>query len=71
MNLSPRAIALQGIGYTPRLVALQGLWDVAGSGAVFMGGPQAVPYPRGSRRRRDEEVIWLAAAALVLLEDNR
>jgi hypothetical protein len=55
MSLSPRAIALQGIGYTPLLIALQGLWHTpptppplsAGSSAALGGGPA-----RRARRRR-------------------
>lgn len=29
MSLSPRAVALQGLGFVPRLVALQGLWPAS------------------------------------------
>ena len=34
MSLSPRAIAVQGIGRSPRLVAVQGLWP----DSAFTGG---------------------------------
>lgn len=55
--LAPRAIALQGIGYRPRYVALQGF--------VPLGDtlrPDVIPYGRGGvvtpvkkKRRRDND----------------
>jgi hypothetical protein len=41
MSLSPRAIAVQGVGFTPLNVAVQGLWPV--------GEPPAPPPPSPPR----------------------
>ncbi len=43
MSLSPRAIAVQGLGYSTRLVAVQGLWPDAGTGG---SGVLRVRIPR-------------------------
>jgi hypothetical protein len=42
VSLSPRAIAVQGIGRSPRLVAVQGLWP----DSAFAGGRRRVRLPR-------------------------
>lgn len=59
--LAPRAIALQGIGYRPRYVALQGLVPLDDTIR-----PDVIPYGRGGivtpvkkkrRRDRDDDVL--------------
>ena len=40
MALTVRAIAVQGLGYEPRLIAVQGLWPEAGGG----GGDPAFQF---------------------------
>ena len=55
--LSPRAIALQGIGFRPRLVALQGLYpqdDVQKPDVIPYGSGRMV-YPERNKRRRDRD----------------
>jgi hypothetical protein len=66
MSLSPRAIAVQGLGFSPRLVAMQGLW------------PHATSFPNMAARRireqtqfnDDDEVLLLFAAAVAIIEGN-
>lgn len=70
--LDPRAIALQGIGFTPSLVALQGFGDVAVAGRV--GGrrhkgvrfepyrPDASAYNLAQIHQEDESVTDLLIA---------
>lgn len=70
MSLNPRAIALQGIGSTPRAVAVQGLVAVQGPGptpgtGAFTNRPwRDVPYlpvlPKRSRKKRQEEIVLLS-----------
>lgn len=66
MNLSPRAIALQGIGFTPALVAVQGLigFDVgppSGGGGNILWPSFPVFDDVAARRlkRRREEILIL------------
>ena len=60
--LNPRAIAAQGIGFTPRLVAVQGLWPVPDTGGGF--------YTPSRRRARDiakiddEEILMLISLVI-------
>lgn len=57
MSLNPRAIAVQGVGYSPRLLALQGLWPsrrVRLSGGTGAGGAISDP------NREAEELTLLA-----------
>ena len=66
MSLNPRAIATQGLGFSSRLVAVQGLWPVADS-AVGGGGfrqRQRVAW----RTNDDDEVLLLIAAAVAAMD---
>ena len=69
--MNPRAIALQGIGFGPLLVAVQGFAPFAN----FIGGvggsvaARQRTAARISRGGDEDELIWLAAAALTLIED--
>lgn len=55
--LSPRAIALQGIGYRPRLVALQGFaqFDDVQKPDVIPYAPGGMVFPEKKRRKRDRD----------------
>lgn len=55
--ISPRAVALQGIGYRPRLVALQGFapFETAPRPDVIPYGPGGLVFPQKKRRRRDKD----------------
>ena len=71
MSLSPRAIAVQGLGFGPRLVSVHGLWPVAEppQPPVFGGGRFPVPPDllAGFRRRllaEDELMLMMASAIL-------
>ena len=55
--LDPRAVASQGIGFTPRLVAAQGLLP---SQRRFIGG---FTLPRSRTRLNDDDEILLLIAA--------
>jgi hypothetical protein len=69
MSLSPRAIAVQGVGFTPLNVAVQGLWPVGEPPApdqpsYWSDRPwRDVPFipitPRRPRRKRQEDLIFL------------
>jgi len=70
--LSPRAIAVQGIGFSPRLVSVQGLWPIevpvtppdAGSNyAPGAGRSTGYRRPEITKRQRDDDDL-----ALVLLQ---
>jgi hypothetical protein len=52
MSLKPRAIALQGVGYSPRLVAVQGLWPVE---EKRLEPPVTRHLPQRKKRRRDTD----------------
>lgn len=53
-GIAPRAVATQGIGYPPRLVAVQGLWPF---GEELPEGDDAWPFiARRGRRWRPGEV---------------
>jgi hypothetical protein len=71
MSLSPRAIAVQGLGFGQRLVSVHGLWPVAETPQqpVFGGGRFPVPPDllAGFRRRllaEDELLLMMASAIL-------
>ena len=70
MSLSPRAIALQGIGRPPRLVAVQGLWpDRATASGVYGVRRVRLPQPlidAQARREIDEDDTLLLLAASVV-----
>lgn len=56
--LDPRAIAAQGVGFSPRVLAAQGLWPV---GSPLIG----LPARRRDRRdavRDDDELLLLLSA---------
>jgi hypothetical protein len=55
--LSPRAIALQGIGFKPRLVALQGFaqFDDVQKPDVIPYAPGGMVFPEKKRRKRDRD----------------
>lgn len=74
MSLSPLATALQGIGFSPRLVAVQGLWpdsetvidendDGFGMHTRRSWRPMPIadvhPRKRPHKRRRREEMLLL------------
>lgn len=72
MNLTPLAIALQGMGYGAAMVAVQGLLavDVAAPGPSFGGSGKVVGKPwrlpvytpvhaRRPRKRRHADMIFL------------
>lgn len=72
MPLSPRAIAVQGLGYSQHLVAVQGL---AGISAEPVHGPGYwnLPLPRnllGAQLADDELILLMAGgvAAMGLLD---
>jgi hypothetical protein len=59
--LSPRAIAVQGVGSAPRVLALQGLWpDVR---QLPVGGRRRVSIPAGLALINDEDDMLLAVLA--------
>ena len=62
--LSPRAIAMQGLGYGPRLVAMQGLWPVDSFGGLGLAR-QRVRVPRELMQADEDDVLLLIAAAHV------
>ena len=59
-SISPRAVAVMGIGFVPRLVAVQGLWAkivVVGPSNGHSGGPSAA-----INLRQDEDGdVWICA----------
>jgi hypothetical protein len=61
MNLSPRAIATQGLGFGPRLTAVQGLWSAQVASAAVR--PRRAGDGISARRLReidDEDSLLLA-----------
>ena len=72
MTLDPRGLALQGIGFSALLVALQGLSPVIELAPPPVTGPSAgTPtrhFIRPTRREEDEEILLLVAMALQTLE---
>ena len=68
MALSPRAIALQGIGSVPRLVAVQGLWPAAPANPPISGGGWSRQHDDHDDKLRkrlieDDETLIFAIAA--------
>ena len=67
MSLSPRAIAVQGIGFSPRLVSVHGLWPDTGS---YGGGVRRMRLPRSLVDAQrialidEDDVLLTIAAAL-------
>lgn len=70
MSLSPRAMAVQGLGFAPRLVALQGFDEGASSNSSGGGGlvnsrwvPAFTPWANLPRRRprktRQQDLLFL------------
>lgn len=69
MALNPRAIALQGIGYTPLAVAALGLVGLESPPVVQPAGAWSnrpwrdVPFmpvrPRRPRKKRQDELVFL------------
>jgi len=74
MALNPRAVALQGLGRSPRLVAVQGLWpeesegDGDDTGAPFSphrrrswrpAPVEPLPPPKRKRKRRQADILFL------------
>lgn len=69
MSLDPRAIAVQGIGFTPRLIAVHGLG--AAGGEQFVGSGRVrrlrITMPdammdalwRRRKKRRENEILFL------------
>jgi hypothetical protein len=66
--LDPRAIAVQGIGFAPLVLAVQGLWPVQAPAparpSYWSDRPwRDVPFipiiPRRPRRKRQEDLIFL------------
>ena len=67
--LSPRAIAVQGIGFTPRLVSVQGLWPYEipvvtppGAGSNYAPGARSrgdYRRPETTKRQRDDDDLAL------------
>jgi hypothetical protein len=53
--LNPRAIAVQGIGYSPRLVSVQGLWPVSVESGFSGGFAWNLPSRRTLRRWIEEQ----------------
>lgn len=66
--MNPLAIALQGIGYSPLLVALQGL--IVDLSSTFVDGSGLIRRrevgPGARKQRRDEELIISLATALLV-----
>jgi hypothetical protein len=73
--LSPRGIALQGIGFSPRLVSVQGLWPITVAPPVAPEvGSNYAPGARGStdyrrpeitkRQRDDDDLALMLVQAL-------
>lgn len=63
MSLNPRAIATHGFGFSPRLVAVQGLWPVADAGAPGGGGYRR-PQRVRERPNDDDEIMMLIASVV-------
>ncbi|MFZ9372240.1 MAG: hypothetical protein ACO25M_10255, partial [Limnohabitans sp.] len=62
MNLLPRAVALQGIGFSPRLVAVQGLrpFDDVQKPDIIPYGRGGMVFPEKTKKRRkdrDDDVL--------------
>jgi hypothetical protein len=77
VTLDPRAIALQGLGFSALLIALEGLSPVVdvvpppAPGPISAGnrvGPPMRHFIHPTRREDDDEVLVLVAMALQLLE---
>ena len=69
--LTPLAIATQGLGYSQRLVAVQGLWE---SGVVvppevlapFISMPRRVRVPSFVQLVEEDELMLMCAAGLLI-----
>jgi hypothetical protein len=74
VTISPRAVALQGLGETPRLVAVQGLWpaqelpeDEDDTASPFTHRRRSwrplpveqLPPPKRKRKRRQADILFL------------
>lgn len=55
--INARAVALQGIGFRPRLVALQGFapYETVQKPDVIPYAPGGMVFPQKKRRRRDKD----------------
>lgn len=60
-SLIPRAIAVQGVGYSARLVAMQGLWPRGTT--IVASSPRRVPMP--SPIPADDDALLLLIASLI------
>ncbi len=64
MNLSPRAIALQGVGFGALLVALQGFGpvvvdlDQGGGGSAVLHRPHLRPWRKPRPIEEDEALLF-------------
>jgi hypothetical protein len=63
MSLNPRAIATQGLGFSTRHVAVQGLWPVSTPDVPTGGGGRKTP--RAPTRFNDDDEIMLLIASVV------
>jgi hypothetical protein len=74
VSLDPRAIALQGVGYTAFVLALQGLVPTAESPVIHSGGgiwrprPQPVAGMSGDEiRRQNQQLLLILSTALQVM----
>jgi hypothetical protein len=53
--LNPRAVASQGVGFSPRVLAAQGLWPMPSGGRRF----NSQRAPDRTKWKDDEEILLL------------
>ena len=66
-SLQPRAIAMHGLGYSPRLIAVQGLWP-QGTTLASVGGPRVVRLPPNTGA--DDDLLLLLAASMIIASNR-
>jgi hypothetical protein len=68
--ISPRAVALQGLGYGALLTAVQGLASVAVIHQPAVVGMSRRIEVRSRRRNDDDEILLILMAALHVLDNS-
>jgi hypothetical protein len=65
--LQPRAIALQGLGYSQRLVSMQGLWP-QGVTLASSGPARVLKMPPNTAA--DDDLLLLLAASMIIASNR-